>query len=93
MSEAETHLLTARLRGGLLNKARRGELRCQLPVGLVYDAKGQVILDPDSHVQASLHLLFETFFRTATAHRTARHFRDHGLFSPDEFCPAPTRAN
>ena len=82
MSEAETHLLTARLRGGLLNKARRGELRCQLPVGLVYDAKGQVILDPDSQVQASLHLLFETFFRTATAHRTARHFRDHGLLFP-----------
>ena len=62
MSEAKTHLLTARLRGGLLNKARRGELRCQLPVGLVYDAQGQVILDPDSQVQASLHLLFETFF-------------------------------
>jgi len=82
MSEAETHLLTARLRGGLLNKARRGELRCQLPVGLVYDAQGQVILDPDSQVQASLHLLFETFFRTATAHRTARHFRDQGLLFP-----------
>jgi DNA invertase Pin-like site-specific DNA recombinase len=35
MSEAELHLLRARLRGGLLNKARRGELRGPLPVGLV----------------------------------------------------------
>jgi DNA invertase Pin-like site-specific DNA recombinase len=37
MSEAELHLLRARLRGGLLNKARRGELGGPLPVGLIYD--------------------------------------------------------
>jgi DNA invertase Pin-like site-specific DNA recombinase len=33
MSEAELHMLRARLRGGLLNKARRGELKTPLPVG------------------------------------------------------------
>jgi len=37
MSEAELHVLSARLRGGLINKARRGELRCRLPIGFVYD--------------------------------------------------------
>ena len=31
MSEAELHVMRARLRGGLLNKARRGELRTHLP--------------------------------------------------------------
>ncbi len=36
MSEAELHFLKARMRGGLLNKARRGELHTPLPVGLVY---------------------------------------------------------
>ena len=36
MSEAELHVLRARLRGGILNKARRGELRGHLPVGFVY---------------------------------------------------------
>ena len=36
MSEAELHVLGARLRGGILSKARRGELRCQLPVGFVH---------------------------------------------------------
>ncbi|MBU1344039.1 MAG: recombinase family protein [Proteobacteria bacterium] len=82
MSEAETHFLRARLRGGLLNKARRGELRCQLPVGLLYDINGKVILDPDQQIQASLHLVFETFLRTGTAHRTARHFRDNELLFP-----------
>ena len=51
MSEAEIHLLMSRLHGGLINKARRGELHTRLPVGLLYDAQGQVILDPDSQVQ------------------------------------------
>src|SRR2546422_616679 len=46
MSEAELHVMRARLRGGLLNKARRGELRMPLPMGLVYDEQGQVVLDP-----------------------------------------------
>jgi DNA invertase Pin-like site-specific DNA recombinase len=39
MSEEELHLLRARLRGGLLNKARRGELAGPLPVGFSYDAQ------------------------------------------------------
>lgn len=34
MSEAELHVMRARLRGGLLNKARRGDLKVPLPVGL-----------------------------------------------------------
>jgi DNA invertase Pin-like site-specific DNA recombinase len=91
MSEAETHLLRARLRGGLLNKARRGELRCHLPVGLVYDDRDQVALDPDKQVQQSLRLLFETFSRTGTAHRTAKHFRDHGLLFPRRALSGPEK--
>ncbi|MCA1701443.1 MAG: recombinase family protein, partial [Actinobacteria bacterium] len=37
MSEAELHLIRARLDGGLRNKAQRGELRLALPVGLDRD--------------------------------------------------------
>ena len=51
MSEAELHVLKARLIGGQLAKARRGELEVPLPVGLVYDATGKVVLDPDSSIQ------------------------------------------
>ena len=36
MSEAELHVLSARLDGGIRNKAARGELRRGLPVGLVW---------------------------------------------------------
>ena len=50
MSEAELHMLHARLRGGLLNQARRGALKVPLPVGLVYDPLDRVALDPDAQV-------------------------------------------
>ena len=42
MSEAELHILRARLDGGIRNKAARGELRRGLPVGFVWgDARGR----------------------------------------------------
>src|SRR3954454_15333032 len=43
ISEAALHVLRARLRGGILSKARRGELKTPLPVGLVYDTRGRVV--------------------------------------------------
>ncbi len=58
MSEAELHFIRARLQGGILSKARRGELPMPLPVGLVYDSAGKVVLDPDRAVQDALRHLF-----------------------------------
>lgn len=72
MSEAEFHVPRTRLRGGILNKARRGELRCPLPVGLVHLDGAGVGLDPDQQVQGSVRLLFQTFARTGTASATVR---------------------
>ncbi len=82
MSEAELHLLRARLLGGILNKARRGELPCRLPVGFVYDAAGRVLLDPDQQVQHSIRHFFETFRRTGSATATVKHFRSQALKFP-----------
>src|SRR5438093_7107651 len=82
MSEAELHVLRARLTGGILNKARRGELRCRLPVGLVYDADGCVVLDPDKQVQETVRLLFSTFARTAAGHATIKDCRQERLLFP-----------
>ena len=51
MSEAELHVLRARLNGGIRNKAARGELRRGLPVGFVWgEADGEVLLHPDEAV-------------------------------------------
>src|SRR5437016_4690638 len=73
MSEAELHVLRGRLRGGIVNKARRGELRCRLPVGFVYDGAGRVVRDPDTQVQESVRVLFDTFARTGAAHATVKY--------------------
>src|SRR5881628_3876850 len=64
MSEAELHILKARLVGGVLSKAQRAELRMPLPVGLVYDDDDRVVLDPDQQVQQSLRVFFASFERT-----------------------------
>src|SRR6201987_5573031 len=61
MSEAELHVIKARLRGGILNKARRGEFRCQLPTGFVYEGAGHIFLDPDSQFRETVAYFFETF--------------------------------
>lgn len=82
ISEAELHMLTARLVGGMRNKARRGALQIPLPIGLVYNATGTVVLDPDSKVQASVRQLFETFRRTRSAKAVEDHFRREGLEFP-----------
>jgi len=82
MSEAELHVLRARLQGGILNKARRGALKLALPVGLVHDAAGHVVRDPDARVRASVDLFFETFRRVGSASAVVKHFRTHALPFP-----------
>src|SRR5215471_3091326 len=82
MSEAELHVLRARLIGGQLAKASRGELAVKLPVGLVYDSAGRVALEPDLQVQEAVRTFFETFRRTGSATGTVRSFREQGLLFP-----------
>jgi DNA invertase Pin-like site-specific DNA recombinase len=87
MSEAELHVIRARLFGGMLNKAKRGELRFRPPVGYVYDVHGKLVKDPDKRVQSAVLLLFETFRRTGTVGGTAREFAQKKLAFPRKlFC-------
>ena len=82
MSEAELHVLKARLQGGILSKARRGELLVPLPIGFRYGSDGRVKLDPDRQVRQGLQVFFETFQRTGSATATVRAFREQGLLFP-----------
>ncbi len=93
MSEAELHLLRARLIGGLLNKAKRDELHVRLPVGFVYDVAGRVALDPDSQVQQTLRSFFETVRRTGSATATVKAFRQQGLRFPHRVDHGPNKGN
>lgn len=91
MSEAELHLLRARLRGGVLAKARTGELICPLPVGLVYDHAGKVVADPDQGVRDAVAHLFATFARTGSARATVKAFISEGLTFPSRIQTGPNK--
>ena len=82
MAQAELHFLRARLQGGKLNKAKRGELRVPLPVGLCYDARGQVVLDSDEEVRGTVALIFRLFQDTGSAHEVMQWFVAHQLLFP-----------
>jgi DNA invertase Pin-like site-specific DNA recombinase len=91
MSEAELHVLRARLRGGILNQARRAELKMRLPTGFVRDPRGKTVPDPDAEVRESCRLLFSTFVRTGSANATVRHWREQGLRFPRRLHTGPDR--
>lgn len=82
MSEAELHVLKARLQGGIRNKARRGELEMAPPIGLVYDAAGALTLDPDQQIQATVRMVFDTFRQVGSASAVVRRFHHEGLTFP-----------
>ena len=73
-SEVELHVLRSRLRGGILSKARRGELKTRLPTGFVYNHNDKIIIDPDKQVQQSIRLFFDIFQRTGAAFATVKAF-------------------
>jgi DNA invertase Pin-like site-specific DNA recombinase len=91
MSEAELHVIRARLQGGILNKARRGELQCPLPVGLVYNPEGRPILDPDKQVQESMRFFFDAFRRTGSACAVVKAFRQKKLLFPRRLRTGPNQ--
>ncbi|WP_295445497.1 recombinase family protein [uncultured Thiodictyon sp.] len=83
MSEAELHIIRARLDGGIRNKAARGELRRTLPVGLVWgEADGEVRLHPDAAVCAAVRAVFARFAEFGSARRVWLWFRAEGLSFP-----------
>lgn len=82
MSEAELHVLKSRLQGGILNKARRGELEMPLPIGLVYTPDARVVLDPDRQIQDTVRLLFDTFRQTGSACAVVRRLRGEKILFP-----------
>jgi DNA invertase Pin-like site-specific DNA recombinase len=83
MSEAELHVLRARLLGGIRNKAARGELHRGLPVGLVRgEADGEVLLHPDESVRGAIRAVFERFAELGSARRVWLWFRSQGLRFP-----------
>jgi len=83
MSEAELHVLRARLDGGIRHKAARGALRRGLPVGLVWgEEEGEVRFHPDAAVTGALRTVFERFAELGSARQVWLWFRAEGLSFP-----------
>jgi DNA invertase Pin-like site-specific DNA recombinase/transposase-like protein len=83
MSEAELHILRARLDGGIRNKAARGELRRGLPVGLVWgEADGEIGWHPDEAVTGLITAIFDRFAVTGSVRGVWLWLRDQDLRFP-----------
>ena len=83
MSEAELHVLRARLQGGVKNKAARGELRRGLPVGLIWgEADGEIRFHPDEAVTGVIAAVFGQFAVCGSARATWLWLRGQGLRWP-----------
>jgi len=93
MSEAELHVLRARLQGGILNKARRGELLMRPPIGLIYSSENRLLVDPDKQVQDAVRLLFDTFRRTGSAMATVKAFQRQSLLFPRRVHTGPQKGD
>jgi len=70
------------MRGGLLNKAKRGELVRPLPIGYIYNEDGQIIKDRDAQVQASVTLFFNSLKRIGSAHGVISEFEKQDILFP-----------
>ncbi|MFZ3470376.1 recombinase family protein [Streptomyces sp. 4.24] len=79
MSQAELHLLAGRLQGARRAAAARGDLGVPLPVGLVYDADGQIALDADEEIRAAVADVFAEFEASGSAFGVMKAFKDRAF--------------
>jgi excisionase family DNA binding protein len=76
IGEVELHVMAQRLQAAKRAAAERGELRTPLPVGLVHDEAGEVVIDPDAEVQAAIGDLFAAFAQTGSAYGVVAAFAE-----------------
>jgi DNA invertase Pin-like site-specific DNA recombinase len=93
MSEAELHFIRARLQGGILSKARRGELQTPLPVGLVYDPAGKVTPTPTPASSKRCVTCFRPSSGPGPRAPSSRPSTRRACGSPRACAAAPTRAS
>jgi Recombinase/Recombinase zinc beta ribbon domain len=82
MSEAELHILKARMLEGRRAKARRGELGKAVPMGYLRRPSGEVVLDPDEQAQTTIRLVFDLFERLRTIGKVLRYLVEHDVRLP-----------
>ena len=91
MSEAELFVIRQRLIGGMMSKARQGELKIRLPIGYDYDSRDRVVLSPDKRVRESVMLFFATYRRVGSASTTVKKFNIEGIKFPKRMFSGPRK--
>jgi excisionase family DNA binding protein len=82
MSEAELHILKARMLEGRRAKARRGELGKAVPMGYLRRPSGEIVFDPDEQAQATIRLVFDLFERLRTIGKVMLYLSEHEIRMP-----------
>lgn len=82
MSQAELHFIRARLQGGKLNKAKKGELKLPLPIGFCYDEHKKITYDPDEQIRHVISLFFRVFQETGSAYGVMQYFGQNKILFP-----------
>lgn len=82
ISELELHTIRARLTAGSLNKARRGELIIDLPIGYIKTAEGTAEKHPSREVQSRIELVFGKFLELKSLGKVVRFLNDNKLLMP-----------
>src|SRR5438093_3471302 len=73
ISSVELQTMRNRLEKGKLNKAARGELFLDVPVGYVKRPTGELALDPDEQVRAVVELIFDKFEELGSVYAVYRY--------------------
>jgi DNA invertase Pin-like site-specific DNA recombinase len=76
MGEMELHVMAQRLHANKRAAAERGELRTPLPVGFIHDDAGDIVIDPDAEVQATIADVFAAFAACGSAYGVVAAFKD-----------------
>lgn len=82
MSEAELHFLQERMRGGLLSKAKRGELKRYLPIGYEYDCDDNIVKTADIRVREAVEQFFELFRVKKTGSSVVAYYTENSMTFP-----------
>ena len=82
IAEMELHTMKVRLERGRMNKAARGELFHDVPVGYVLDARGLPIFDPDESARHVMKFFFELFDRLGSSHGLFHYLVEHNILLP-----------
>jgi DNA invertase Pin-like site-specific DNA recombinase len=82
MSEAELHILRARMLAGMHHKAEKGELRFRLPPGYEFSDDGTIVKTNDEQIAQFIELLFDKLFELGSISGLTKYLLHEGLKFP-----------